>query len=49
MKKFLSIMLAVCFLLTITTGCESNRQQADEKISTNTMETKKEELSLIHI
>ena len=43
MKKFLSIMLAVCFLLTITTGCESNRQQADEKSSTNTMETKKEE------
>ena len=36
-------MLAVCFLLTITTGCESNRQQADEKSSTNTMETKKEE------
>ena len=43
MKKFLSIMLVVCFLLTITTGCESNRQQADEKSSTNTMETKKEE------
>lgn len=43
MKKILSMMLAVGLLLTITTGCESHRQQADEKSSTNTMETKKGE------
>lgn len=43
MKKFLSMMLAAGLLLTITTGCESHRQQADEKSSTNTIETKKGE------